>query len=70
MIQAVIFDLDGFLIHSELPTFQLLQHIVKKYGLLLEDSLYKKRIGKRIKPFLDEVCNDLIPEEKKRAIVA
>lgn len=69
MIKALIFDLDGVLIHSELATFRLLQRLVEKHGYLLDDIFFEKRIGKRIKPFLDEVYNDNISEKIKLRIL-
>lgn len=68
MIKAIIFDLDGVLIQSELPTFRLLQKILKKHGFLLDDEFYKKRIGRRIIVFVDEVCGLVISEEEKKVI--
>lgn len=69
MIKAIIFDLDGVLIQSELPTFKLIQKILRKYGFSMADELYKKRIGKKIKPFFNEVYPTEISEAKKRKIV-
>ena len=48
MIQAIIFDLDWVLVHSELTSFRLLQKIVNKHVFMLEDWMYGKRIGKRM----------------------
>ena len=69
MTKALIFDLDGVLIHSELATFRLLQRIVKKHGYLLDDKFFEKRIGKRIKPFLNEAYKDNPSEKIKLKIL-
>lgn len=67
-MKAIIFDLDGVFIQSELPTFRLLQKILEKHGFLLGDEFYEKRIGKKIKVFVDEVYGLLISDEEKKVI--
>lgn len=67
-VQAIVFDLDGVLISSERPTFILLQEIVKKYGYALDDSLYQKRVGRKIKAFVSEVFKD-VPVDIREKII-
>lgn len=69
MNKAIVFDLDGVIIQSEIPTFHLLQKIIKKYGYTLDDSTYIKRIGKKMKIFLNEIYEDSLSEDAKNAIL-
>lgn len=58
MVKAVIFDMDGVLIDSELPKFRFLQNAFRKNGKQLDDSLFPKIIGKAAKHFLEEQLTD------------
>lgn len=69
MYKALIFDLDGVLIHSEKPTFFLLQDILKRRGYILEDKEIARRTGKKILPFIDEIFGSKIPEATKTDVL-
>lgn len=69
MIKAIIFDLDGVIIKSDLPTFRLLQRLGRKYGYLIPDSPYKKRIGRKMRIFVYEQFKSKIPDKIKKAML-
>ncbi len=69
MVDAIIFDMDGVLIQSELATFRLLQTLTKNHGLTLNDYTLPQRVGKKIKPFIEEVFGPEISDKTKEAIV-
>ena len=55
MIKAVIFDMDGVIADTERTRFSILKVLLKKRGLVLKETDYRKSVGKRTKDFLAEM---------------
>lgn len=68
-IKAVIFDLDGVLIRSELKTFKLLKNILKNYNIELKSSSYPLRVGKKISVFLKEVYGNILTKKVEELVL-
>lgn len=54
MHKAIIFDFDGVIVESELPTFKILQDVFSKRGLTLNDNELNHKLGKTTKNFLQD----------------
>ncbi|WP_249029941.1 HAD family hydrolase [Tannockella kyphosi] len=48
MIKAVIFDMDGLMINSELVTMEGYQHVLEGYNKTMEEEFYKTFLGKPV----------------------
>ncbi len=55
MIKAILFDLDGVLIETELETFKFYQKKFKEAGLELKDEDFKYKAGRKSHDFFNNV---------------
>lgn len=55
MIKALLFDMDGTLIHTSTAVFEAYKEACKKYGLELKEEHKKILEGKHFKQFLKEI---------------
>src|SRR3990167_10449253 len=62
MLKAILFDLDGVLIETELETFNFYQRELKNYNIHLKDSDFKYKAGRKSVDFWNAVLNE---EQKK-----
>lgn len=49
MIKAVIFDMDGLMINSEVATFHCYEKVMEKLGYTITEEFYKTLLGKTLK---------------------
>ncbi|MFA5022642.1 MAG: HAD family phosphatase [Patescibacteria group bacterium] len=63
MIKAILFDLDGVLIETELETFKFYQNYLKDYGITLADTDFKYKAGRKSVDFWNDV---LTPEQQAK----
>lgn len=61
MIEAVIFDLDGVLIETELETFKFYQKRLADFGIRLSDDKFKYKAGRKSRDFF----NDALTQEER-----
>lgn len=64
MIKAIIFDLDGVLVKTELQTFKFYQEQLKRIGITLKDEDFKFKAGRKSKDFF----NDVLSSEQKKIV--
>ena len=65
MIKAILFDLDGVLIKTELETFRFYQdYLQKNHNIELPDSSFKYKYGRKSKDFF----HDVLTEEQKNIV--
>lgn len=65
MIKAILFDLDGVLIKTELETFRFYQdYLQKHHNIELPDSDFKYKYGRKSKDFF----HDVFTEEQRKMI--
>ena len=64
MAQAVLFDLDGVLIETELQTFRFYQEELQRYGIFLKDSDFQYKAGRKSADF----WNDALTPEQRRTV--
>jgi len=69
MVKAIIFDMDGVIIHTELPRFQFIQKCVSELGVSLDDQLINIFIGRRTSVILHEYLKDLITPDQSKIII-
>ncbi len=65
MIKAVIFDLDGVLIESEVRTVLLKKEIIEKHGITWTRDLSVKLAGLKFAEVLNNVLSDIDDETRK-----
>lgn len=59
MLSAILFDLDGTLVNTDLIHFQIWQEILKDYGLEIDTAFYNQRISGRTN---QEIIKDILPQ--------
>jgi len=64
MIEAVLFDLDGVLIETELQTFKFYQSYLKDHGIELKDADFIYKAGRKSVDF----WKDVLTEEQQKTI--
>lgn len=69
-IKAIIFDFDGVIINSERKKFNQLKRILRKEGIKLRESHFKRMIGKKTEQFLKECFRDELSQRRISEIVA
>ena len=62
MIKAIIFDLDGVLSDTDRTRFDLLKILLGKRGLILNETDYKKSVGRRTEIFLKDLFGDKLSD--------
>lgn len=68
---ALLFDLDGTLVHSDPAHFQAWREILVPYGVALDDEGYRRRISGRTNPeIVASLLPDLAPDEGRRVAEA
>ena len=66
MIKAIIFDLDGVLIETEVRNVMIKKHTVEKYGVIWNRELSEKLAGMKFADVLDKVLSYLDDETRKK----
>jgi beta-phosphoglucomutase len=68
MAKAIIFDLDGVLSNTDRTRFDLLKILLEKRGLVLNETDYKKSVGRRTEIFLKDLFRDKINDDEIKNI--
>lgn len=58
MTKAIIFDFDGVIVSSDLPRWKFLKGLLSKRGYEIEESYFKKTIGKTTQLALEEILTE------------
>ncbi len=65
MVKAVLFDLDGVLMETELQTFRLYQEeLQRRYGIMLPDDAFRFKAGRKSADF----WRDALTDEQRRVV--
>ncbi|HSW91048.1 MAG TPA: HAD family phosphatase [Candidatus Saccharimonadales bacterium] len=59
MVNTIIFDFDGVIVLSSKPRFDALQKSARRYGIEIEDSLFRDSIGRITVDFVKQYLPDL-----------
>src|ERR1700753_3252753 len=68
MIQALIFDFDCVLVLSEQARFSAIQTLAQRYGITVQDKLFRNIIGRTTKDFFALFLSDLDPKIVKKIL--
>ncbi|MDP1813336.1 MAG: HAD family phosphatase [Leadbetterella sp.] len=68
MIKAIMFDLDGVISDTDRTRFDLLKILLEKRGLVLNESDYKKSVGRRTEIFLKDLFGDKLTDDEIKNI--
>lgn len=68
-MNAIIFDLDGVIVHSELPRFKEIQKLSSSLGVDLEDDLLHEMAGVTTNNFLQKVVGERFSMEQIMHII-
>lgn len=63
-----MFDLDGVISDTDRTRFDLLKILLEKRGLILDESDYKKSVGRRTEIFLKDIFGDKLTDEEIKNI--
>jgi beta-phosphoglucomutase-like phosphatase (HAD superfamily) len=63
-----MFDLDGVISDTDRTRFDLLKILLKKKGLVLNESDYKKSVGRRTEIFLKDLFGDKLTDDEIKEI--
>ncbi|MEM8807075.1 MAG: HAD family phosphatase [Cyanobacteria bacterium P01_G01_bin.38] len=67
MLQAILFDLDGTLAHTDPIHFRVWQSMLAPYGLVFDEAFYKANFSGRLNPaIVRDLLPQLSPEEGER----
>lgn len=68
MIKAIIFDFDGVIVLSEQGRFDALQQLGERYGIEINNDLFKKIIGRTTNDFFRLNFPDIDPEKLQKLL--
>jgi HAD superfamily hydrolase (TIGR01509 family) len=59
MLQAILFDLDGTLAHTDPIHFRVWQSVLAPYGIVFDQAFYRANFSGRLNP---DIVRDLLPQ--------